>query len=69
MKTFAFTPALFNVDMAAHYLGVSKATIKEWLSEGRLQPYPLPGIRGRHRLDKTVFVKEELERCVGLIRK
>jgi hypothetical protein len=66
MKQFAFLPALFSIDAAAHYAGVSRSMILQWLAEGRLAPHPLPPIRGRSRCEKIVFTRDELDRCLGL---
>ena len=59
-------PRLLNIETAADYVGVSRGTIREWYESGKLQPHPLPGIRGRQSLDKIVFEKTQLDRFVGL---
>jgi hypothetical protein len=59
-------PRLLTAELAADYAGVSRSTIDEWVSEGKLHPHPLPGIRGRRTLEKIVFEKSELERFLGL---
>lgn len=59
-------PRLLTIELAADYVGVSRSTIDEWVAEGKLHPFPLPGIRGRPRLEKIVFEKRELERFLGL---
>lgn len=61
-------PALLDVERAADYLSVSIATIKEWMTAGKLKAHPLPGIRGRRSLEKIVFTREEIERCAGIER-
>lgn len=61
-------PALLTVELAADYLSVSVTTIREWLADGKLEPHPLPGIRGRRSLDRIVFRLEEVERCAGIER-
>ncbi len=59
-------PRLLNMELAADYIGVKATTIREWLQEGKLRPHPLPGIRGRDRLDRIVFERSQLDRFVGL---
>lgn len=59
-------PRLLTIELAADYAGVSRSTINEWMAEGKLRPYPLPGIRGRQSLDKIVFERSVLDRFLGL---
>ena len=65
-KIFRPWPRLLDLETAANYLGVSQSTVRAWLDEGKIRPHPLPGIRGRHSLEKIVFERAELDRFVGL---
>lgn len=65
MKVFAFTPKVFTIDAAAHYLGVSKRTVEEWIANNVLKTHRLPGTQGDEEfLKKTHILKRELDRLI-----
>lgn len=66
-REFAFTPEVFTLDAAAHYLGVSKRTVEEYVINGKLKTFRLPATAADSKefLGRTHILRRELERLIG----
>lgn len=59
---FAFIPRAMSLEAAAHYLGVSKRQIEEYVEQGKLKTRRLPAAQGDGYLRRTLIEREELDR-------
>lgn len=66
VKIFQFTPELFTLEAAAHYLGVSKRTVEEYVATGMLPTHKLPGVNGERDgyLKRTLIRKIDLDSLI-----
>lgn len=65
MKQFSFTPEVFSVEAAAHYLGVSKSTVEDYIRTGQLHTFRLPAVQKEGEyLKRTLIRKGELDRFI-----
>ena len=66
MRTFAFTPELFTIDAAAHYLGVSKSAVEKYIAKQMLHTYRLPALNGgRQYLERILIRRADLDKFIG----
>lgn len=66
-KVFAFVPEVLTIDGAAFYLGVSKSTVEDYISNGQIHTFRLPASQkdkeGEY-LKRTLIRKGELDRFI-----
>jgi len=64
---FAFTPEIFTIDAAAHYLGISKRTVQKYIEQGRLHTYRLPAPADHDGfLQRTLIRKDALDKLISI---
>ena len=65
IHTFAFTPELFTIDAAAHYLGVSKSSVEKYITKQMLHTYRLPALNGgREYMERILIRRAELDKFI-----
>jgi hypothetical protein len=71
----SFTPRLLDVAGCAHYLGIGRQSVRDWVNDGLLEPVQVPGASLRkagkviagprqRRMSKLLFDIRDLDRFI-----
>lgn len=59
-------PVVFTIEMAAHYLSISKRTIEEYITHGSIKTLRLPAVQSNGEFMRRVLIpKSELDALIA----